>query len=533
VAEICRALDGLPLALELAAPLVRQMPLDELARRVREQVLMPASGRGRDTRHATVRAAIEWSHRLLEPAQRVWFERLGVFSGGFTLTAAERLCGIVSGGEEDMVALLSGLVDKSLLALEERAGGFRYRMLGTIRRFALEQLSSRADEAQVRGAHLEVFAELVRTLDPQLTREHAERFEALDLEQDNFRAALTWAEGQPEQADRFGALATALVPLWRLRAQLAEGRRWLASAAERATQEPLRAAAGLGEGSCALLQGDYAHAGGVLTEALKRYEELGDVQGAARCLHALGQVEAYRGHHERADAHFDEAVKKLTLVGHAGGLAEVHHEIGRFARFRGDYAMARENLERSLALCEDLGDVRGRADALHELGRVARRRGEPEAAGERLGSALRLYSELGDRRGIAKSNYALGSLAQESGDLELAGRHFNDAVNSFREVGDRQGLAWPLRGLGMIASARQELDEAQALFQEMLAIGQAIDSDPVIMSALAALGDLAEARGDVEAAAKLLRDALDVGGRVGYEPELRLLRERIANLVQT
>jgi predicted ATPase/class 3 adenylate cyclase len=525
LSELCRLLDGLPLALELVAPLVRQLALPELVARTRAELLMSQPARGRAARHATLRAAIDWSYRLLDETQRRAFETLGVFAGGFTFSAVDAVS-----GHGDVAAALPALVDKSLVVLDER-GGSRYRMLGTIRRFAIERLDERADGEAVRSAHLRWCLQLAADVEALTGPDQARVLDQLELEQDNLRAALAWAEITAGEHEALGRLALSLVPYWRIRGHFTEGRHWLTAAARLCADERLRADAALGEARFALAQGDYAYAGLVLEQTLAEFRRLEELRGVARSLHALGELAAYQGEHQASRARFEEALQTWTAIGDRRGLALVHHEMGRALRFQGDYDTATLHLSDSLRLYRELDDVRGTADCLHELGRLARRRLDGAAATRDLRAALALYSELGDRTGIARSNYGLGAVAYQERDYDEARARFAEAVASFRAVSDPHGGAWPLRGLAQIAAEHGDYETAHNLFEEVLAIGRKLDSGPVLMSGLWGLGDLARARGDDATATSLLRDALEVALKIGYQSDVLAIQESLNSVV--
>jgi predicted ATPase/DNA-binding SARP family transcriptional activator/Tfp pilus assembly protein PilF len=528
VVRICRSLDGLPLAIELVATLVRQLTVAELGRRLESHLRLPSVGRGREPRHASVQAAIDWSYQLLTEDERLVFDRLTVFAGGFTMDAAEAvLAGLVG---SDVIERAGALVDKSLVVFEDGGRRGRYRMLETIRRYGADRLDELPDAGAVRDSHLRWYVDLAeRFAAQQDSSARTGLLDELEVEEDNVRAALVFAETVAD-GDVLSPLAVTLLPFWRIRGHFAEGRRWLAVASVRSADPQVRAEALSGEGSLALLQGDYRDARRVLEHALELFRDLGDDAGAARSLHALGQVASYQGDRRASRARFEEALEAFAPVDDAGGVAAVRHDLGRLASHQGDYAAAEASLSEALSAFRALGDIRGTADALHDLGRVATRRRDHGVARANLQDALALYSDVGDRRGIAASSYALGRLAFQCDDFDEARASFTDSVDRFRILGDPHGAAWPLHGLGLLAEREGDTALAAATFEEVLAIGRSLDSGPLVMTAVLALGDLSESAGDVAGARSLLEQALDVATEMGYAPDVAHVHERLREL---
>jgi predicted ATPase/class 3 adenylate cyclase len=424
VAEICVRLDGLPLAIELAAARVRVLsPQAMLARLHHRLPLLTGGARDLPARQQTLRAAISWSHDLLDPAERALFRRLAVFAGGWTLEAAEAVCGPPSG---DVLDLLASLVEKSLVrqeALED--GEDRFSMLETIREYAAERLEEAGQAEAQRAAHAGHYLAFAKRAAPELRRSAAAVWVGrLERDHDNVRAALRWALGSGEHETAL-RLAVAVLMFWYTRGYLTEGRRWLDAgmAAGAAVPAELRASALSAMGILAWEQGDLAQAAALYQDALMLQRELGDRAGSARTLGNLAWVALHEGDLERAAPLCEE----------------------------------------SLALFRAMEDDTGTAIALNRLGSLARQRGDLEAARAAYEESLALRRAAGDPRGVAVVTDNLARLALAQGTYERARALFQESLVSARRLGDREGLTSVLEGLAELAVAMGQHEPAATL----------------------------------------------------------------------
>ncbi len=361
VATICRRLDGLPLAIELAAARIKVLPPAALLARLEKRLpLLGGGGRDLPVRQQSMRDAIAWSYDLLSPKEQPLFRRLAVFVGGFTLEAAEAVVGGALDPGVDPFEAVASLVDTSLLRQENGPTGEpRYRMLEMVREFGLERLAASGEEAAVRAAHAAHFLALAEraVLEPHGDTAIYPWLPVLDDEHPNLRAALGWLAGA-DDAGAFLRLATRLSQFWYLRGHFSEGRRWLEEAVARAGGAPpaLRAAALYGAGRLAHYQGDDARAVPLLEEAL----------GLARCVDGswltptalllLGVVAEDRGQYARAEPPLQEALALYREGGHAGLASLTLGHLGIVAYGRGDLVRADQTLEEALALARTSGD---------------------------------------------------------------------------------------------------------------------------------------------------------------------------------
>jgi predicted ATPase/transcriptional regulator with XRE-family HTH domain len=399
VAALCTRLDGLPLAIELAAARVGALPPAALLARM-DRALGVLTGGLRDlpARQQTLRDAFAWSYALLAPEEQVLFRRLAVFAGGTPLDAVEAVCLDEGLPAPEVLVRLAALVEANLLVSEESASGEpRYRMLETLREFAQEQLESAAEMAAVRDRHLHWCLALAEEAEPQLTGpEQADWVARLAGEHDNLRAALGWAraQGAGEEGLR---LAGALWRFWILRGNLSEGRGWLDGALAQggAGSAALRARVLYGAGNLAYWQGDYERAATLLGESLAVFRQAGDTQDMAWALNDLGLVAYAQGDYERAGALFTESLALKRHLGDTRDIAVSLNNVGFTAATRGDYGRAVALLEESLALAREVGDTYGIITASTSLGLVSYLQGDAAQAAVLQKESLLLARQTG------------------------------------------------------------------------------------------------------------------------------------------
>jgi non-specific serine/threonine protein kinase len=381
LAELCRRLDGIPLALELAAARVRAFSVAQLAGRLDDRFRLLAAGpRAAPPRQRTLRATVDWSHALLAGPERALFRRLAVFAGGWTLEAAVAVAGGAGLEPPAVPDLLAQLVDKSLVLAEEQGGAVRYRLLETLRAYARERLREAGEAERTRDRHLAYFLQVAEEAEPRLRGAEYDRFLVeLEEEHDNLRAALGWALGlnQTRGDDAALRLSGALAWFWWLRSYHDEGRRWLARALQ-ATPGPsaARMKALHGAGFLAQHQRDSATARALLAESLRIARELDDRWAVALVLHHLGRVAYYEDDPATARTLARESLAVAEEVGDPWLTAWPLHLLGIAAHLEADYPAARAYYERSLAIRRELGYQEGIGVLLGLLGWIALRERE-------------------------------------------------------------------------------------------------------------------------------------------------------------
>ena len=390
VAGICIRLDGLPLAIELAAARVRLLSPESILERLASNRLKLLAGGARDLpeRQQTLRGAIDWSHALLEEGERTLFARFAVFSGGCTLRAMEEICAV-----EDALDGAESLLDKSLIRQEEKGRGDpRFAMLETIHEYARERLLERADAQTTHRRHARYFLSLAEESEPSLGGpEQVAWFERLETENDNLRAALTWAIGHGE-AELGLRLARALRPFWYARGHYVEGRGWVA-----------RFLGGLAE----LFVGkeDYVRAQGLYEEVLDLSRQMEDASTLVDCLIKLGYISLFSRDHLKATALGEEAVMLSRERGYTADLARALNCLGWARLLEGDYERARDSYAQSLALYTELGDRTIAAESLDGLACAAGTRGDAGRSASLFGAAEAMGYRGTPARGALREPY--------------------------------------------------------------------------------------------------------------------------------
>jgi predicted ATPase/DNA-binding CsgD family transcriptional regulator len=541
-AQVCRRLDGLPLALELAAARVRLLTVEQLAERLDDVLGVLTDGsRTGPVRHQTLRATIDWSHALLPRPERALLRRLAVFAGGFELDAAERVAGPLHAGDGGAAAasgvagrtgaggraqatvltLLGRLTAKSLVVADDRGATMRYRLLEPIRQYAGEQLERAGEAAALRGRHRDYFLDLAERAEPALGGpDQRLALERLSAEQDNLRAALAWCRRAADGAEPGLRLAAALVEFWDVSGSFAEGREWLTALLARAggARPRVRAKALNGAGLLAIREARYAAARDALEEGLALARAAADPRLTAEALNRLGFVAYVATELPAARALLREALATAEAAGDRRNVATALGNLGLVARGGGDFSGARARMEQALAIWEAAGDRRGAAGALNNLGVVADDAGDYAAAQALHERSLALKRGLGDRWGIGVSLGNLGSVLQKRGDLAAARVLGTQNLTLMRELGDRRGVASGLFKLGRLSAIEGDYDAARRLLEQGLARYRELGLRPLTASALTALGDVVLRLGGRERARALLEEGLEQARELGDGP---------------
>jgi len=544
VAAICRRLDGLPLAIELAAARSKVLSPGALYARLagRDGDLAPASGsslqlltdgpRDLPARQQTLRATVAWSYDLLSPAEQRLFRRLAVFVGGCTLDAAETVCappvdvGAGSGprlstspSDHHLVPVLDGLaslVDKSLLRQENDPGGAhttdepRFLMLQTVLEYARERLEASGELEAVRRRHTAYYLALAEQAEPQLYRADQRAWQdRLETEHDNLRAALWWSVvgGDAEAGLRLGG---ALWRFWWVRGYLSEGRRWLDEFLRASAATPLGVVRGRALHGAAWLadgQGDIAQATNMAEQSLSLFREADDKGGIAHALNLLAIIAADQGHYERAIALVQESLALFQAIGHKPGAGSALNELGIIAAEQGDYARAAVLYERSLAVRRDAGDVRGMAASRINLARLAREQGHVARAAALYEQGVAMFRELGGKSDLAMALNNLGEMARLLGDYARAAALTGESVDVRRALGDKMGLGWGLADLAHVARHQGDETRALALYEEAMPFCQAVGNTLGTATCLEGMAATLFLRGEPERTVQLYEAA--------------------------
>lgn len=471
VAEICYRLDGLPLAIELAAAQARLFTPQALLKRLERRFeLLKGGPRDLPSRQQTLRSTLDWSFELLSAADKELLARLAVFVGGCSLEAAEAVC---AEAPLSVVEGLASLVDKSLLRAEHAGDEGRFSMLESVHEYALEKLRASGQVEGVRRRHAAFFLELAETAEPHLRgAQQPEWFRRLDRESGNLRAALQTSRQEPELHLR---LASALFRFWLVRGYIAEGREVLAQALAGSTDRSRSRARALHMASVlARTQGDYGAARALLEESLAISRALGDRRGVADALSNLGVVNQEQREYALARTLLEESLAIRRELGDERGALGPLVNLGNTVYQQGDYALARSLLEEGLAKSRTLGDTYVLATVLDSLGSVARAQGDVDGQRARYEESLAVSRELGDKLGVSLTLCNLGEVALDQGEHAAARAFFEEGLTLQRELGDQRGIAFFFDGFARLAAAEGDAQRAAQLYGAAEAVREAI-----------------------------------------------------------
>jgi predicted ATPase/DNA-binding winged helix-turn-helix (wHTH) protein len=463
ITEICARLDGLPLAIELAAARTKVLPPQAMLDRLQSRLqLLTGGARDLPERQQTLRSAIDWSYDLLSEQEQTLFRRLSVFVGGCTLESAEAVCNTSQDLGIDLFEGLSSLVDKNLIQRMDRgrADGSvaepRFAMLETIREYALERLVHSGEQPAVRRAHAAYCLVLAEEGNPELeSAERARWLSQCDREIDNFRFALDWLF-ETHTLDWGFRLCVALFRFWEMREHLTEGRARLETILRLAGTDYARerARVAIFVGALTTHQGDFEAATHLINESLSIYEELQDQWGVAASLNALAISARDRGDYAMAETTFERSLMCWRTLSDELATARCLHNLANVVKVRGDYGRAQSALREATAMFERLGDRSGAAWSMNQRGDIEYERGNIAGAGELYRRALSAFREAGDRWGIGRSLTDIGTINREQGDYESARSAYGEALEIFVRLGHRRGIARTLEGFSCLALAR-------------------------------------------------------------------------------
>jgi predicted ATPase/class 3 adenylate cyclase len=491
VAAICHCLDGLPLAIELAAARIKLLPPKSILTRLESRLrLLTGGARDLPARQQTLRGAIAWSYDLLDESEKLLFRRLAVFVGGCTLEAAEAISGEIQ--NLDILDGVVSLVNKSLLCLEAADGSeARVWMLETIREYGLECLKESGEAEQIHRQHARYFLDWA---------EQAE-WTGFEKEHDNLRAALAWLTAN-EEAEAAFRLASAVWIFWYLRGHWTEGRERLRELQALPDASPLARAMLLRQaGQLTYLQSDYPAARSLLEQSIILYRGLRNTDNLPSALNALGEVAATQGDYETACSLFMESLALLQAQGKTRDIAWAMEALAGAAQQQGDYELARRFIREGLVLFEEVGDQRGISSALTYLAEQARAQGDLSIARSLHEKSLAIRRELGNKAGIAGSLANLAMVVASEGDYQTARTLCQESLSLRRELGDRLSIAMCLERIAALASLQGQpvhmarlLGAAEALREAVgapLQPADRADYERHVETARAALGETA------------------------------------------
>jgi predicted ATPase len=461
VAAICARLDGLPLAIELAAARIKMLsPSAMLARLAGRLNLLTGGARDLPSRQQTLRGTVDWSYGLLNGAEQTLFRRLSVFAGGCTLEAVEAVCDTKSDLGLDVLDGMASMVDKSLAQQGEQADTeTRFHMLSTLREYARERLAESDDESATRRAHAAYFLVLAEEGAENIAA-HSEWLDRFEVEHDNFRASLDYLikTGDADWSLRIGV---ALFRFWETREHFTEGRGAIAKilALEGAAARPkLYARLLFAAGVIASEQGDYGTAQQMLEDSLETCVELNDNRGVAVALNALAVITRDRGEIAAASSLFERCVAIWKDLGDPADVARALSNLASVLKLQGEYERASSLYHECLTIFRQVGDVAGAAWTLNYQGDVAREKADFPAARSYCEQSLSEFRRLRDSWGIASTLSDLASLSCDQGNNSEARRLYGESIKVFQELGHKRGIARALECLAVSAAAQSNAE---------------------------------------------------------------------------
>lgn len=545
IAQICYRLDGIPLAIELAAARISYLSTEQIIQHLNDRFrLLKGGGRTGLPRQQTLRALIDWSYNLLVEAEKVLLRRLGVFAGSWTLEAAEKICSGEGVENYEVLDYLIQLVKKSMVLAEESSGGrgaeVRYRMLETIRQYSLEKLQLAGEEKQVQLKHLNYFIEFAEEAEPAVKGANQVVWvNRLEQEQDNLRAAMRWAISN-HLADPALRIAVAQRQFWTLKGYWVEGRKWLETSLEYGNNasSSLRAKALGATGWLAALMRDVEAATPPSQESLEIYQSLGDLRGCGYALSTLALITVFQGDLKEAIALGEEAEAKLRQVDDKWGVIVQLNGLGMMKEFLGDRAGANACYEEGLKLSNEISNTNEIASCTFRLGKLANSQLDLDRAVRLLEESARLYREVDSNYGLSYSLFELGSVEMQLGNYERARVLQEEAVNLTRKLGARSGLPVRLWQLGLLMLIQENYSYAAKLFKESLVffveINHELTKKVNLATCLESLAYLAWHSGKLDQAAKILVTAETMRKSITLPiiPNERLLPKRFSDLLQ-
>jgi tetratricopeptide (TPR) repeat protein len=521
------------------------LKVEEISDRLNDRFnLLTHGSRTAVPRHQTLRAAIDWSYDLLSESEQILFRRLAIFSGGLTLEAAEAVC---SGGgiqADDTLDLLTHLVDRSLVIVQEQAEQTRYEILETIREYMREKLAESGDHDSVRARHISFFMDLASQAEPELRGPNQAIWaRRLDMDIDNFRSALTWLL---EKNPNLGAqLAGNLLWFWHIRCYWSEGRDWFARLVADGSGKPLSAQAKAGAlsqaGWLAYDEMDNDQSSVLAEQALALCREVDDKPGAAMALTVGGWAAYNQGDQSRARALGEESLALYQEIGLKWGAANAFNLLGNITRAQGDFESAAEFYKGSLDCSREIGDMAGIAYSLLMAGELASYQGDVERAATLTEESLTLSREIGLEWNAAAALNVLGDIARAQGDYERASMFYDECEVAWDRLGNKREMGSLIWSQGRLAALQENHEQAARRFRQGLMLWQEVTDRRRTAECLEGLAAVAVAVGKVERAARLfgaaemLRDAtqspLSPVERGAHENSVATVRAQLGQIV--
>lgn len=524
VGELCRRLEGIPLALELAAAWAHTLTPSQMVDRLSSRFdLLVARDRDVADRHRALRTTVDWSYELLPVPLRRFFTRLSVFHNGWTLDAAQEVC-----EEPDALAQIATLKERSFLISEDRCFEMTFSMLATLHDYAVAQLPD-GERAALAQRHARYYLAFAQQGEPALRNDRMEEWlDRLEAALGNISAAIEYSLGPDGDAELGAGLASALGLFWEHRGRLKQGRNYLGRALSLVSDPSVRVRALNVAGRLASVQGDAVVGVACGAEALSIAREMNDPREQALALRNLAFVDFIRSDYTHSIALHEESVALFRQIDDTWGTAAALDDFGSVVTRTGDYERARALLEEALDLYRRLGHLQGEASALYGLGVVALDLLDYASAREYLSQTLSVAEGLKDVLSVALAATALGTVAALSGAIEEGGRRIVQGISLFRELGDARGQFVALYHLGATVQRQTDPNAARGTLREGMLLAYKGQDPRYTLYSLDALGLVAADVGELERAARLLGKGESYREEIGYPwpPYIRHDRER-------
>jgi len=509
--KICKRLDGIPLALELAAVRTKILSVEKIYDRLDDRFNLLTGGRRTSLpRQQTLKALIDWSYDLLPEKEKILWGRLSVFTDGWTLESAEEICSDEKISYQEIFDLLITLVEKSIILYDEVKE--RYRILETIKQYGEVKLKESNESEQILSKHLHYFMELSETAESGLNGSGTlEWLEKLESEHGNLQSAIAWSvkNGNREEGQR---LAGALGNFWIIRGHYSTGRLLLENILKdiHEISKPVLGKILLRAGGLSRLQGDTEKAKNYYEESLALSREQDNKQRIIECLNDLGIIENNQGNYEQAKKFCEESLALRREAGDKIGISRSLNNFGLIEFNLGNYEQAQKFFKESISIKRELGDKRGISNTLSNMGNIAVIQGDYKGARSFLEESLLLRRELGDKNGIAGSLNSLGLLSYNQGNYDQANNFFEESLTLRRELGDKSGIAVSIHNLGLLEYNKGNNELAQKLNEESLALRKELGDKLGIAESLNNLGNVFSNQEKFEQAAKFFEESLEL-----------------------
>lgn len=531
IAEICSRLDGIPLAIELAAVRINVLPVEKICAKLDDRFRLLTGGkRTALPRQQTLRALIDWSYDLLSENEKLLWSRLSVFNGGWTLESAEKVCTDKKIESYEILDLLCSLTDKSII--NYKADKDRYNMLETLKQYGEEKLKEAGGAGEIISKHLDYYMELSEEAEPKLKSSESKIWlEILESDHDNFQTAIIRSiyDNEWEKGSR---LAGALGRFWKIRGHQSTGRKLLDSVLgnEKELSKPFLRKLLSWSGILSHDQGEYETSLNYHNRSLIISKELNDKTGIAGTLNSLGAIESDMGNNEKAQEYYFESLALRKETGDKFDIARSLNNLGSAAYEIGDFEKAQKFYNESLEIKRSIGDQYSVAETLSNLGNIAYAQGKYEQAQNFQEECLALNREVGNKNGMADSLNNLGKTKYTLGKYEQARKYYEESLTIQNEIGDKSGISHSLNDLGNLFIQLEKFEQAWKYFEESLALFSSMGEKLGIAISLNNLGRLSLIKGEYKDARKFIEESLGISREIGDKWGIALTLNGLGNL---